>query len=77
MDREQVSSRTVMTESTKITSIIEAKDNRDVATCDILNTFIRTEVENKTRMDMKQSGRSESHWLRSSLKSILTTDFCF
>jgi len=45
MDREQVSSPTVMTESTMITAIIEAKENRDVATCDIPNAFIQTEVE--------------------------------
>jgi len=28
-----------------ITSIIEAKENIDVAKCDIPNTFIQTEVE--------------------------------
>ena len=38
-----------MTESTMITSIIEATENRDVATCDILNAFIQTEVERQDK----------------------------
>jgi len=49
MDQEQVSSPTVMTESTMITAIIEAKENRDVATCDIPNAFIQTEVEKQDK----------------------------
>jgi len=34
-----------MTESIVITSIIEAKENRDVATCEIPGASIQTEVE--------------------------------
>jgi len=49
MDQEQVSSPTVMTESTMITAIIEAKENRDVATCDIPNALIQTEVEKQDK----------------------------
>jgi len=44
MDQEQVSSPTVTRESTMSTSIIEAKENRDIAKCDIPNAFIQTEV---------------------------------
>jgi len=44
MDQEQVSGPTVMTASTMINSIIESKENRDVATFDIPNAFIQTEV---------------------------------
>jgi len=49
MDQEQVSSPTVMKESTMITSIIEVKEDRDVATCDIPNAFIQTEVEKQDK----------------------------
>lgn len=45
MEREEVSSPTVSTESTMLTSVIEAAEGRDVATCDIPNAFIQTEVE--------------------------------
>jgi len=38
-----------MTESTMIAAIIEAKENRDVATCDIPNAFIQTEVEKQDK----------------------------
>ena len=45
MDREDVSSPTVSTDSTMLTSVIEAMEGRDVATCDIPNAFIQTDVE--------------------------------
>ena len=45
MSREDVSSPTVMTESTMLTSVIEAEEERDVATCDIPNAFVQTDVE--------------------------------
>jgi hypothetical protein len=45
MQREEVSSPTVSTESTMLTAVIEAKEGRDVATCDIPNAFIQTEVK--------------------------------
>jgi hypothetical protein len=45
MEREEVSSPAVSTESTMLTSVIEAAEGRDVTTCDIPNTFIQTEVE--------------------------------
>jgi len=49
MDQEKVFSPTVMTELTMITSIIEVRENRDVATCDIPNAFIQTEVERQDK----------------------------
>ena len=45
MARESVSSPTVATESTLLTAVIEAEEGRDVATCDIPNAFIQTDVE--------------------------------
>ena len=45
LDEKQASSPTVMTESVMITATIEAKEKRDVATVDIPNAFIQTEVE--------------------------------
>ena len=59
MAREDVSSPTVSTESTILTAVIEAQEGRDVATCDIPNAFIQTEVEkqdsegNKTIMKIR------------------------
>ena len=35
----------VSTESTLLTAVIEAMEGRDVATCDIPNAFIQTEVD--------------------------------
>jgi hypothetical protein len=45
MQRKEVSSPTVSTESTMLTAVIEAKEGRDVATCDIPNAFFQTKVE--------------------------------
>ena len=45
MSREDVSSPTVSTKSTLLTAIIEAEEGRDVATCDIPNAFVQTDVE--------------------------------
>ena len=45
INRDHVSSPTVSTEATMLTSVIEAKEERDVASCDIPNAFIQTELE--------------------------------
>jgi hypothetical protein len=45
MEREDVSSPTVSTESTMLAAVIEAEEGRDVATCNIQNVFVQTEVE--------------------------------
>ena len=47
MSREDVSSPTVCTESTILTAVIEAQEERDVATCDIPNAFIQTEMQER------------------------------
>jgi len=48
MEREESASPTVMTESILITGCIEAKQRRDVMTCDIPNAFVQTDM-NKTK----------------------------
>jgi hypothetical protein len=59
MEREEVASPTVSTESTLLTSVIEAAEGRCVATCDIPNAFIQTEINeidkdgNKTIMKIR------------------------
>ena len=48
-----------MTESILLTTVIDAKENRDVATVDISNAFIQTDVENNddgSRVIMKIRG---------------------
>ena len=45
MSWEEVSSPTVSTESTLLTAVTEAHEGRDVASCNIPNVFIQTEVE--------------------------------
>ena len=49
MAREEVSSPTVSTEATLLTAVIEAQEGRDVATCDIPNAFVQTEVEEQDK----------------------------
>ena len=43
--REKAASPTVISESVFITSTIDAKENRDVMTCDIPNTFVQIEIK--------------------------------
>jgi hypothetical protein len=45
MNREEVSSPTVSTETTILKTVIKAKEGREVACCDIV--FIQTRVEEK------------------------------
>ena len=45
MRPEEAASPTVMTESVLITATVEAKERRDIATFDIPNAFIQTEVD--------------------------------
>jgi hypothetical protein len=44
IDREEVAAPTVSTDSTQLTAVVEEAEGRDVATCDIPNAFIQTEV---------------------------------
>ena len=43
--REMAASPTVISESVIITSCIEAKESRDIMTCDIPNAFVQTEIK--------------------------------
>ena len=43
--RDKAASPTVISESVIITSCIEAKENRDIMTCDIPNAFVQTEIK--------------------------------
>ena len=47
MNRDEVSSPTVNTESTLLTAVVEAEEEREIATCDIPNAFIQTHAEEK------------------------------
>ena len=40
---------TISTEGTQLTSVIEAQEDQDVATCDIPNAFLQTHVEEKDK----------------------------
>ena len=51
MDCNEVTSPMVSTEVTLITATIEAKEERDVATCDIPNAFIQTLIQGKDKTD--------------------------
>jgi len=44
MDREDVSSPTVSTESTLITSVIDAKEGWDVGKCNLPNAFVQEQA---------------------------------
>ena len=56
MTREEVSSHKDSTESTLLTAVIEAEEGRDIATCDIPNALIQTQVEEGYRTIMKIRG---------------------
>jgi len=45
--REKAASPTVISESVFITSCIDARESRDVMTCDIPNAFVQTEIQNQ------------------------------
>ena len=66
MNHEEVSSPTVSTESTLLTAVIEAEEGRDVATCDIPNAFIQTEV-----MKVDKEGNRTIMKIRGTLVDIL------
>jgi len=45
LDSEDDSSPTVSTELTLITSVIDAKEGRDVGTCNIPKAFVQTKID--------------------------------
>ena len=65
MGRAQSASPTVMTESIMITSVIDAKQKRDVMACDIPNAFVQME------MDKTKKGERVTMKIRGALVDIL------
>jgi hypothetical protein len=63
MLRNNMSSPMVNTESTMLTAVIEAQENREVVTCNIPNAFIHTEATEKDSKLTKPYWRSEEFWL--------------
>ena len=58
MDKTDTASPTVLLESVLLTSIIDAKENRDVATIDIPNAFVQTEMgDEEETVYMKMRGK--------------------
>ena len=49
MQRDEVSSPTVSTEATLLTGVIDAMEKRDVATCDIPNAFVQTDLDERDK----------------------------
>ena len=49
MEHNEVTSLTISTEGTLLTTVIEAQEGQDVATCDIPNAFVQTHVEEKDK----------------------------
>ena len=47
ISKEDASSPTVSTEAVMLTHVVDAEEDRDVATIDIPNAFIQTRVENE------------------------------
>jgi hypothetical protein len=49
VDRDETASPTAVTDSIIITSVIDAKGNRDVMTADVPNAFVQTNIVTKQR----------------------------
>ena len=56
MDKDEAASPTVLLESVMLTSVIDAKEEREVAVVDIPNAFVQTEMEGD-RVVMKMRGK--------------------
>jgi hypothetical protein len=63
MPREEVTSLTVNTETMMLTAVIEAEEGRDVATCNIPNAFIQTEVEDVDQQGNRTVMKIRGIWL--------------
>jgi hypothetical protein len=55
MNRDELSSPTVNTESTLLTAVVEGEEERDIATCDIPNAFIHRMWKKKILRETEQS----------------------
>ena len=49
MEHDEITSLTVSMEGTLLTAVIEAQECCDVATCDISNEFVQTDVQEKDK----------------------------
>ena len=49
MEHDEVMSPTISMEGTLLTTVIEAQEGQDIATCDIPNTLVQTHVEEKDK----------------------------
>ena len=49
MEHDEEMSLTISTEGTLLTTVIEAQEGQDIATCDIPNAFVQTHVEEKEK----------------------------
>jgi hypothetical protein len=67
MLHENVSSPMVIMESMMLTAVIDTEENREVATCDIPNAFIQTEVEEHD---------SKSNWTILKIRGVLADLMC-
>ena len=49
MKHDEVTSPTISMEGTLLTTVIEAQEGQDIATCNIPNAFVQTHVEEKDK----------------------------
>ena len=49
MEHHEVMSLPISTEGTLLTAVIEAQEGCDITTCDILNAFVQTHVDEKNK----------------------------
>ena len=49
MEHDEVMSPTMSTEGTLLTAVIEVQEGQDITTCNIPNTFVQTNVEEKDK----------------------------
>ena len=56
MNKEEAASPTVLLESVLLTSVIDARENREVATVDIPNAFVQTDMDDE-KVVMKMRGK--------------------
>ena len=63
VSKEEIVSYTATTQSTIITRVLEAKQNRDVMTLDIPNAVVQTEVHQENKKNNNGNKRSASYAL--------------
>ena len=73
IQREDVVSPTVDTESTILTAVIEGEEGRDVATCNIPNAFVQAQVEDTDLEGNRTIMKSKEIWLKFFVEWTLLT----